>query len=135
MISPGVLLGKDLGHEMAHQRGFSSESDANVLGTLVAARSSDPLARYSAYSFLQRQLVTALQRVSSSDAQEGRGGESPRGAKGPCGSLRVLAPGAHASRSCRRPASTTRCCVHTGSVKASQAIRGARGYSWLLPGS
>lgn len=74
---PGVLLGKDLGHEMAHQRGFSSESDANVLGTLVAARSSDPLARYSAYSFLQRQLVTALQRVSSSDAQEVVAGRAP----------------------------------------------------------
>ena len=67
---PGVLLAKDLGHEMAHQRGFSSESDANVLGTLVAAHSPDPLARYSAYSFLQRQLVSALQRVSTSDAEE-----------------------------------------------------------------
>jgi len=67
---PGVLLAKELGHEMAHQRGFSSESDANVLGTLVAARSPDPLARYSAYSFLQRQLISALERVSTSDAEE-----------------------------------------------------------------
>ena len=74
---PGVLLGKDLGHEMAHQRGFSSESDANVLGTLVAARSPDPLVRYSAYFFLQRQLVSALQRVSSSDAHDVVGGRVP----------------------------------------------------------
>ncbi len=74
---PGVLLGKDLGHEMAHQRGFSSESDANVLGALVAVWSSDPLARYSAYSFLQGQLVNALQRVSSSDAQEVVEGQAP----------------------------------------------------------
>lgn len=74
---PGVILGKDLGHEMAHQRGFSSESDANVLGTLVAARSADALARYSAYSFLQRQLVSALRRVSSTDAEEVVRGRSP----------------------------------------------------------
>ena len=67
---PGVVLGKDLGHEMAHQRGFSSESDANVLGTLVAARATDALVRYSAYSFLQQQLISALQRVSSTDAEE-----------------------------------------------------------------
>ena len=39
---PGVLLGKELGHEMSHQRGFSSESDANVLGTLVALHSRIP---------------------------------------------------------------------------------------------
>ncbi len=67
---PGVLLGKDLGHEMAHQRGFASESDANVLGFLVAKESPDAILRYSAYSFLQRQLVSALQRVSSSGASD-----------------------------------------------------------------
>jgi hypothetical protein len=67
---PGVLEGKDMAHEMAHQRGFSSESDANVLGALVAARSPDPFLRYSAYSFVQRQLLSALQRVSPRDARE-----------------------------------------------------------------
>lgn len=67
---PGVLEGKDMAHEMAHQRGFSSESDANVLGALVAARSSDPLLRYSAYSFVQRQLLSALQALSPRDARE-----------------------------------------------------------------
>lgn len=66
---PGVLLGKELGHEMAHQRGFSSESDANVLGTLVALHSPDPYLRYNGYAFLQRQLVPALQRVSTSEAE------------------------------------------------------------------
>lgn len=66
---PGVLQGKDLGHEMAHQRGVSSESDANVLGFLVAAASPEPRVRYSAYAFLQRQLVSALQQVSASDAR------------------------------------------------------------------
>ena len=74
---PGILQGKDMGHEMAHQRGFASESDANVLGALVAARSPDLLTRYSAYSFIERQLLAALQRVSQSEAREVARGRSP----------------------------------------------------------
>jgi hypothetical protein len=74
---PGILQGKDMGHEMAHQRGFASESDANVLGALVAARSPDLLTRYSAYSFIERQLLAALQRASSRDAREVARGRSP----------------------------------------------------------
>jgi hypothetical protein len=74
---PGIVQGKDMGHEMAHQRGFASESDANVLGTLVAARSPDLLTRYSAYSFIERQLVAALQRASPGDAREVARGRSP----------------------------------------------------------
>jgi len=67
---PGVLLGVDMGHEMAHQRGVAREADANVLGFLVAAASDDPLSRYSAHHFLNRQLVTALQRVAPAEARE-----------------------------------------------------------------
>lgn len=67
---PGAERGRDMGHEMAHQRGFASESDANVLGFLVARESSDPTTRYGAYFFLQRQLVSALQRVSPDAARE-----------------------------------------------------------------
>ena len=67
---PGVLLGMDMGHEMAHQRGIAREADANVLGFLVAAASDDPLARYSAHHFLNRQLVSALQRVAPAEARE-----------------------------------------------------------------
>jgi len=74
---PGILQGKDMGHEMAHQRGFASESDANVLGALVAARSPDLLTRYSAYSFIERQLMVALQRASSPDAREVARDRSP----------------------------------------------------------
>jgi hypothetical protein len=73
---PGILQGKDMGHEMAHQRGFASESDANVLGALVAARSPDLLTRYSAYSFIERQLIAALQRASGRDAREVARGRS-----------------------------------------------------------
>jgi hypothetical protein len=57
---PGVSLPRDMGHEMAHQRGFASESDANVLAFLVAREAMDPLINYSAYVFLQRQLISAL---------------------------------------------------------------------------
>jgi hypothetical protein len=74
---PGILQGKDMGHEMAHQRGFASESDANVLGALVAARSPDLLTRYSAYSFIERQLIAALQRASPDAAREVARGRSP----------------------------------------------------------
>jgi hypothetical protein len=55
---------------MAHQRGFASESDANVLGFLASRGSSDPVTRYGAYFFLQRQLISALQRVSPAAARE-----------------------------------------------------------------
>jgi hypothetical protein len=67
---PGAERGRDLGHEMAHQRGFASESDANVLGFLVARESTDPATRYGAYFFLQRQLISALQRVAPAAARE-----------------------------------------------------------------
>lgn len=67
---PGVIQGKDIGHEMAHQRGFASETDANTLGALVAARSPDPLARYSALFFIERQLSDALRRVDAEGALE-----------------------------------------------------------------
>jgi hypothetical protein len=74
---PGIVVGMDLGHEMAHQRGFASESDANVLGFLVARASPDAIVRYSAYSFLQRQLVSALQRASPTLAREVVRGREP----------------------------------------------------------
>lgn len=67
---PGVDIGQSLAHEMAHQRGFASESDANVLSFLVGRASPDPYVRYAAYSFLDRQLVAALQRVSREAARE-----------------------------------------------------------------
>jgi len=67
---PALILGIDLGHEMAHQRGFAREDEANVLGFLVARASDDLLARYGAHVFLQRQLLTALQRVSPDEARE-----------------------------------------------------------------
>jgi len=60
---PGVLAPKELAHEMAHQRGFASESDANALAFLVARQAEDPAIRYAAYVFLQGQLVGSLARM------------------------------------------------------------------------
>lgn len=57
---PGVLAPKEVAHEMAHQRGFASESDANALAFLVSRHARDPMVRYSGYVFLQGQLVGAL---------------------------------------------------------------------------
>ncbi len=57
---PGVLFPKEKAHEMAHQRGFASESDANALAFLVAREADDPRIRYSAYVFLQNQLLGTL---------------------------------------------------------------------------
>lgn len=67
---PGVLVGKNLAHEMAHQRGVASESDANVLGFLVARRSHDPRVRYSAYVFLQQQLAPVLLGLAPDEGEE-----------------------------------------------------------------
>jgi hypothetical protein len=60
---PGIAMGRTLAHEMAHQRGVASESDANVLSFLVAREAADPRVRYAAYAFLQIQWTTALRAL------------------------------------------------------------------------
>ncbi len=60
---PGASLPRDMAHEMAHQRGFASEADANTLAFLVAREAEDPRVRYAAYLFLRDQLLSALRRV------------------------------------------------------------------------
>lgn len=47
-------------HEKAHQRGFNPENEANFFGFLAAASAPDPIVRYAAYVFAQRQLLSAL---------------------------------------------------------------------------
>ncbi len=59
---PAVLLPQALAHEKAHQRGLAREDEANFAGYVVGSASADPLARYSACLFAQRQLVEALRR-------------------------------------------------------------------------
>jgi hypothetical protein len=57
---PGARMPTTLAHEMAHQRGVTSESDANTLAFLVAREAPHPQARYAAYLFLRGQFLTAL---------------------------------------------------------------------------
>ena len=60
--TPPVSLPHVVAHEMSHQRGFAREDEANFAGYLAAAQASHPFARYSAYVFAQRQLLSALSR-------------------------------------------------------------------------
>jgi len=46
---PRVLTPYIACHEMAHQLGYASESEANFVGYLAASRSGDPYFRYSVY--------------------------------------------------------------------------------------
>lgn len=57
---PGSDLPRTKAHEMAHQRGWARESDANALAFLVTRESTHPAIRYSAALFLQGQLLAAL---------------------------------------------------------------------------
>jgi hypothetical protein len=59
---PAVDHPKMLSHELAHQRGVARESEANFWGYVTAANSPEPLARYSAFVFAQRQLLAILLR-------------------------------------------------------------------------
>lgn len=49
---PRTLIPYIACHEMAHQLGYASESEANFVGYLAAAASADPYMRYSVYSDL-----------------------------------------------------------------------------------
>ncbi len=57
---PGIASPRSMAHEMAHQRGVASESDANVLAFLTAREAEDPFVRYGAYAFLQTQWTGVL---------------------------------------------------------------------------
>jgi hypothetical protein len=60
--TPSVSLPQVVAHEMAHQRGFAPEDEANFIGYLVAALSPHPYPRYSAAVFAQRQLIFEVAR-------------------------------------------------------------------------
>ncbi|MGD8330920.1 MAG: DUF3810 domain-containing protein, partial [Acidobacteriota bacterium] len=60
--TPDVSLPQVIAHEMSHQRGFAREDEANFAGYLVAASAPESYARYSAYVFAQRQLLSTLAR-------------------------------------------------------------------------
>lgn len=57
---PDVTYPHTAAHEKSHQRGLNPEDEANFFGYLAAVSAPDPVARYSAYLFAQRQLLNAL---------------------------------------------------------------------------
>ena len=57
---PDVSYPQTAAHEKSHQRGLNPEDEANFFGYLAAVSAPDPVARYSAYLFAQRQLLNAL---------------------------------------------------------------------------
>ncbi len=60
---PEFDLPFDMAHEMAHQRGFAREDEANFIAFLVCTHASEPFVRYSGYLNGLRVMV-ALFRVS-----------------------------------------------------------------------
>jgi hypothetical protein len=65
---PAIDYPKILAHEKTHQRGVARESEANFWGYLAAVHSNDALARYSAYRFANRQMVSELARIDPESA-------------------------------------------------------------------
>lgn len=67
--TPDVSLPHVVAHEMAHQRGLAREDEANFAGYLAAVSAPQRYARYSAYVFAQRQLLSTLARSDRERAQ------------------------------------------------------------------
>lgn len=49
-------------HEMAHQMGYASESEANFIGFLANVSSRDPYFRYSGYAYALRYCLSAMEK-------------------------------------------------------------------------
>jgi hypothetical protein len=62
-LIPPCSLPQVLGHEKAHQRLVTNESEANFFGYLSCVYSDNPYVRYSGYLFAHRQLLLELTRI------------------------------------------------------------------------
>ena len=67
---PGLELPFVACHETAHMLGFASESEANLIGYLVATKSDNPYVRYSAYNeiftYAQREQLFSMAQEKDS---------------------------------------------------------------------
>jgi hypothetical protein len=61
---PDYCLPFTMAHEMAHQRGFSRENEANFMAYLVCIHSDDNYIKYSGYLSLYKYLISDLYRAS-----------------------------------------------------------------------
>ena len=57
-------------HEMAHQIGYASESEANFVGYLAAIRNDDKYIRYSGYTMALRYCLRSLERRDKKTLEE-----------------------------------------------------------------
>lgn len=62
---PDYSLPFTMAHEMAHQRGFAPEEEANFVAFLVCMESDDPYIRYSGYINVFEYVMSALGNASS----------------------------------------------------------------------
>lgn len=69
MLPPWSGRPHTIAHEKAHQRGITSEAEANFVGFLACLYSDDPYVRYSGLLFAQRQLLSTLARADRERAQ------------------------------------------------------------------
>jgi hypothetical protein len=57
-------------HEMAHQIGYASESEANFIGFLTSVKSDDIYFQYSGYSFALRHCLRNLERIEDGKSKK-----------------------------------------------------------------
>ncbi|WP_207496699.1 DUF3810 domain-containing protein [Aridibaculum aurantiacum] len=69
LTQPKFMLPFVTCHEMAHQLGYASESEANFVGYLVAANSDQPIFQYSAYFDMFNYANNELLRLDSNLAR------------------------------------------------------------------
>ena len=61
---PDFVIPYTAAHELAHQRGFARENEANFIAFLVCIESDDPYIRYSAYVNMYQYVMSALSSAS-----------------------------------------------------------------------
>jgi hypothetical protein len=57
-------------HEMAHQMGYASESEANFIGFLACTKNDDLYFQYAAYSFALKYCLNTLERIEECKSDE-----------------------------------------------------------------
>ena len=57
-------------HEMAHQIGYASESEANFIGFLASVKSDDIYFQYSGYSFALKHCLRNLERIEEGSSEK-----------------------------------------------------------------
>lgn len=75
--TPAVTRPLSMAHEKAHQRGIGPEAEASFLGFIAASRAPHPHARYAAYVFAQRQILSVLAQADRQAWQDIAAGIDP----------------------------------------------------------